>query len=105
MAGLSFWEKLDAEANVAEPIDPWRLPIERLRGRVGDDCVERVATQAVFDVLNVPQRSRGAGACRRLATIMRELGWRPIKARGLNQRGLLEQIRGYARDTKRSPLS
>jgi hypothetical protein len=50
--------------------------------------VERIATAAVLDFLEVAQRSRGAGACRRLARLMRELGWRPVKARGLNQRGL-----------------
>jgi hypothetical protein len=36
---------------------------------------------------------------------MRELGWRAIKARGLNQAGFREQIRGYARDKTGSPLS
>jgi hypothetical protein len=89
----------------AERGDPWRLPLERLHGKIGDDGVERIATQVIFDVLEVPRRARGAGACRRLAKLMRELGWRPVKARGLNQRGLLEQIRGYARDRTRSPLS
>jgi hypothetical protein len=89
----------------ARRADPWRMPLERLHGKIGDDGVERIATQVIFDVLEVPQRSRGAGACRRLAKLMRELGWRPVKARGLNQRGLLEQIRGYARDPNRSPLS
>jgi hypothetical protein len=84
--------------------DEWRLPLERVRGRIGPDGVERVSTQAVFDFLDVQQRSRGAGACRRLAKLMRELGWRPIKARGLNQRGLLEQIRGWARDKRGSSL-
>jgi hypothetical protein len=87
--------RTEAQARIAEP---WRLPLERLRGKVDDDGVERISTQAVFDILEVPQRNRGAGACRRLAKLMRELGWSPIKARGLNQRGLREQIRGYARD-------
>ena len=85
--------------------DPWRARLQGVKGKLGDDGVERVATQAVFDLLNVPQRNRGAGQCRRLAKLMRELGWSPIKARGLNQRGLLEQIRGYARDRRGSPLS
>lgn len=87
--------KAEAEADNAEP---WRVRLEHLRGKVGDDGIERISTQAVFDTLEVPQRNRGAGACRRLAKLMTELGWRPIKARGLNQRGLREQIRGYARD-------
>jgi hypothetical protein len=89
----------------ARRADPWRLRLERLRGKVGDDNVERIGTQAIFDALEVPQRNRGAGACKRLARLMRELKWSPIKARGLNQRGLLEQIRGYARDPRGSPLS
>src|SRR5215831_8135780 len=89
----------------ARRADPWRLRLERLRGKVGDDNVERIGTQAIFDALEVPQRNRGAGACKRLAMLMRELKWSPIKARGLNQRGLLEQIRGYARDPRGSPLS
>jgi hypothetical protein len=85
----SFWEELQEakqQWQQVEKAEPWGLRLERLRGKV------------VFDVLEVPQRNRGAGACRRLAKAMGDLGWSPIKARGLNQRGLREQIRGYARD-------
>ena len=96
----------EAQAEMAaRNADPWRLRLERLRGKVGDDNVERIGTQAIFDILEVLQGNRGAGACKRLARLMRELGWSPIRARGLNQRGLLEQIRGYARDPRGSPLS
>jgi hypothetical protein len=104
---MSWLEELRKEKQrvTAQDSDPWRLRLERVRGKIGDDGIERISTQAVFDLLEIPQRSRGAGACRRLAKLMRELGWSPIKARGLNQRGLLEQIRGYARDPGRSPLS
>ena len=94
-----------AEMAAARNPDPWRLRLERLCGKVGDDNVERIGTQAIFDILEVPNRNRGAGACKRLGRLMRELGWSPIKARGLNKRGLLEQIRGYARDPRGSPLS
>jgi hypothetical protein len=104
MSFLDRLRKAQAEA-LAQDADPWRGPLQGLRGEIGDDRVERVATQAVFDHLQVPQRRRGAGSCRRLARLMRELGWHPIKARGLNQRGLLDQIRGYARDHNHSPLS
>ena len=89
----------------AQSADPWRAKLQSLHGRIGDDGVERISTQVVFDILEVGQRNRGAGQGRRLAKLMRELRWSPIKARGLNQRGLLEQIRGYARDRRRSPLS
>jgi hypothetical protein len=97
---MPFIKQLErAKARVqAANADPWHLRLERVRGKVGDDGIERVSTQAVFDFLEVPQRSRGAGACRRLARLMRELGWSPIKARGMTQSGFRDQVRGYARD-------
>ena len=78
--------------------DPWRLRLERIRGKVGYDAVERISTQSIFDILELPQRARNAGACRRLAKLMQELGWTPIKARGLTQNGFRDQVRGWARD-------
>jgi hypothetical protein len=78
--------------------DPWRLRLERVRGKVGYDQIERVSTQTLLDLLEAPQRGRNAAACRRLATLMRELGWTPIKARGMTQNGFRDQVRGYARD-------
>ena len=80
--------------------DPWKLRLERVRGKTGYDGVERISTQDVFDLLDVPQRARTAGACRRLATLMRELGWTPVKARGMTQSGFRDQVRGYAREVK-----
>jgi hypothetical protein len=77
--------------------DPWRIRLERLRGQIGDDGIERLSTQAVFDHLEILQRSRGAGACRRLANIMRELGWTPVRVRDLTRGGYKEQVRGYCR--------
>ena len=98
----SFREQLKQgrEAVRARNADPWRLRLEGLRGKVGDDGIERVSSQAALDLLDIPQRGRGAGACRRLAKLMRELGWHPIKARGLTPTGLRDQIRGWARDRK-----
>ena len=77
--------------------DPWCLRLERVRGKMGDDGIERISTQTVFDVLEVPQRSRTAGTCRRLARLMRDLGWSPIKARGFTPDGFKDQVRGWAR--------
>ena len=53
----------------ARSAEPWRLRLERVRGKIGDDGVERITTQLLFDILEVPQRSRGAGACRRLRSL------------------------------------
>jgi hypothetical protein len=97
MSWLDRLEKARA-GTVARDADPWRLPLERLRGQVGDDGVERVTTQVVLDVLEVPQRARRAGTYRRLAKLMSELGWTAVRVRGLTRGGYLEQVRGFARD-------
>jgi hypothetical protein len=82
----------------ASNADTWRLRLDGVCGKVGYDEIERVGTQMLFDLLQLPQRARNAGACRRLAKLMRELGWSPIKARGLSQNGFRDQVRGWARD-------
>jgi hypothetical protein len=89
-----------AHAEAAQPVDPWRLPLERVRGKTGSNGVEHITTQMVLDVLGVEQRKRTAGEYRRLAKLMAELGWRPIRVRDLNGRGFREQIRGYMRDAR-----
>jgi hypothetical protein len=101
MSFINQLKKARSEAT-AKP-DPWRLRLERLRGKVGYDAIERVSTQAALDFLEVPQRGRNSAACRRLAKLMRELGWSPIKARGM-QNGFREQIRGWARDRSEKAL-
>ena len=91
----------EAEAELAaRDAEPWRLRLERVRGQIGDDAIERISTQTLFDHLEVLQRSRGAGACRRLAKIMRELGWTPVRVRDLTRGGYKEQVRGYCRVPK-----
>ena len=72
--------------------------MERVHGKIGDDGIERITTQLLFDFLYVPQRSRGAGACRRLAKLMAELGWMAVRVRALTRGGYLEQGRGYCRE-------
>jgi hypothetical protein len=81
MSWLGKLEKARAEM-AARDANPWRLPLERLQGKIGDDGIERVTTQALFDILEIPQRARGAGACRRLAKLMAELGWSAVRVRG-----------------------
>ena len=99
---MSWLEQLhEAQAKLAaQNADPWQLRLERVRGQVGDDGIERITTQLLFDILEVPQRSRGAGACRRLAKLMAELGWMAVRVRGLTRGGYLEQVRGYCRDAR-----
>ena len=99
--GTSWLDKLwEAQAEGAARKDPWKLRLERMRGKIDYDGLERVTTQMLFDVLEVPQRSRTAGACRRLAAVMAELGWSPVRVRGLTPGGYREQVRGYCRDAR-----
>ena len=96
---MSWLEELHEEQKklAAQNGDPWRLPLERVHGKIGDDGIERITTQLLFDILELPQRSRGTGACRRLAKLMAELGWMALRIRGLTRGGYLEQVRGYCR--------
>ena len=82
----------------AQQSDPWFARLSAVSGKVGDDGVERIATHTLFNLLEVSQRGRTAAAARRLAEIMRGLGWSPIRARGLTPGGFKDQVRGYARD-------
>src|SRR5262245_51843540 len=86
---MSFTELLrrTRDEALARPADPWTLRLERVRGKVGDDAIERISTQTLFDHLDVAQRSRGASTGRRLAKIMRELGWTPVRVRDLTRGG------------------
>jgi hypothetical protein len=96
---MSFLQKLEkaSAAALAREADPWRLTLERLRGVIGDDAIERVTTQTVLDVLEIPQRNRRAGTYRRLAKLMTELGWTAVRVRGMTRGGYLEQVRGFCR--------
>jgi uncharacterized membrane protein YccC len=96
--------KRTRDKSLALRADPWQLRLQRARGKLGDDGIERVSTQSLFDMLEVRQGNRTADACRRLSKLMHELGWHPIKARGITPGGFRDQVRGYARDTTRQAL-
>lgn len=96
---MPFLTKLRAaQAEIAAlDVDPWRLRLERVRGKVEFDGLERVSSQTLLDVLEVPQRSRTAGVYRRVAKLMAELGWTAVRVRDLTRGGYKEQVRGYVR--------
>jgi hypothetical protein len=88
-----------AKAAAAEIVDPWRLMLERVRGKIDfSDQLERVSSQTLLDLLEVPQRNRTAGTFRRLSKVMAELGWSAVRVRDLTRGGYKEQVRGYCRD-------
>jgi hypothetical protein len=98
----SFLKRLkreEAKFAAAETVDPWRLPLERVRGKVDHyDRLERVSSQKLLDLLEVRQRDRTAGTFRRLSKLMTELGWTAVRVRDLTRGGYKEQVRGYCRE-------
>lgn len=86
------------ELEAAQHVDPWRLRLEHVHGSTGFDGLERISTQTLLDILEVPQRQRTAGSYRHLASVMAELSWTAVRVRDFNGRGFKEQIRGYVRD-------
>jgi hypothetical protein len=110
MRALSFRDRMREEAAksaTAENTDPWRLRLERVRGKVDFyDRLERIGSQTLLDLLEVPQRNRTAGTYRHLSRVMTELGWTAVRVRDLTRGGYREQIRGYCRDARdRQPFN
>ena len=98
MRSLSFRERM-RKAAAAESAEPWRLTLERMRGKVDFfDRLERISSQTLLDVLEVPQRNRTAGTYRRLAKVMAQLGWTAVRVRDLTRGGYKEQVSGHCRD-------
>ena len=102
MRALTFRDRMREEAaksGAPQAVDPWRLTLERVRGRVDFfDGLERVSSQTLLDLLEVPRRNRTAGTFRRLSKLMTELGWSAVRVRDLTRGGYKEQVRGYCRE-------
>jgi len=97
---MSWSEKLNrAKIELAErSADPW---IKTVEGAVLGK--EAISTAALLDLLRVPATT---GKSRRLAKVMRSLGFIPIKSRRLMPGGFRDTVtRGWARPLreKRSP--
>lgn len=92
-----FITRLRAARAAIKPFDPWTDQIQKIRGQTGSDGVARIATEAVFDVLDVPRFQRTPEAGKRIKGIMVDLGWTPVRARSVTSRGRAARVRGYAR--------
>lgn len=88
--------------NYTRPEHPWRPILETIEGDIGHDGVERIATDRVFDLLDVllpkgmPKYKRTPEAQKQLKAQMVFLGWSPVRAR-LVTRGFAARVRAYAR--------
>ena len=95
-----FVETLRASAiQGKKPEDPWKATLCRVRGHIGHDGVERISTNDLFDVLEIPIRRRPSLTVR-LSRVMRSLGWSNIRARGLNPGSYRDRVRGFAREIR-----
>jgi len=97
----SYPPRTSSNVGDGDPVEPWLARLQRVRGKVEFDGLERVSSQTLLDMLEVPQRSRTAGTYRRLAKLMSELGWTAVRARDLTRGGYKEQVRGYVRGARR----
>jgi hypothetical protein len=83
---------------------PWVPMLRRLKGRTGADGVQRIGTGDVFDALEIPMKRRPSQTVG-LSRLMRELGWRNIRARGLNRGSYRDRVRGFAREVPDHPVT
>jgi hypothetical protein len=95
--GQSFVAHLRAARSNIKPSDPWTSTLRKVRGETGHDGVERIATDAIFEYLNLPRLKRTPEAAKRLKGLMVDLGWTPVRARHVTSRGRAARVRGYAR--------
>jgi hypothetical protein len=103
----SFIQRLrDAahSARQANAEDPWWAMLRKIKGKVGQDGIERISTTEVFDILEVPMGARPAQTVR-LSRVMGKLGWSNIRARGLNPGSYRDRVRGYAREVLGHPAT
>ena len=80
-------ERLRAARSRIKPPHPWTAPLRNIRGQIGYDGVERIATDAVFEQLDLPPLKRTPEAAKRLKGLMVDLGWTPVRSRHVTSRG------------------
>jgi hypothetical protein len=99
----SFVETLRAAAAKlhSEAVDPWATALANIKGRNGNDGVERISTDAVFDQLNLRPLERTPEAGKRVKAIMCAMGWTWVRARHVRGTGAAGRVRGYARYTSK----
>jgi hypothetical protein len=97
---MSFVEKMQEAAKEMEarPPDPWKKPLsDALKG------VDAMSTVALLDLIGARHTTKNS---RRLAAIMRELGFVPIQSRRLMPGGYRNTVtRGWARPMRSPPIS
>jgi hypothetical protein len=99
---LSWLERLHSEKVRLENrnADVWVPILERAKGVVDHDGIERVTAQSLLDILKVPMGKRKNEHYQRLTKIMIELGWSSHRIHGITAGGYREQVHGFCRDAR-----
>lgn len=84
-----LWAVAAAEQEERLEDDPWQEKLATVRGKAVGDVVRAYTTELLGDVLGIPLERQHNGHAKRLAAIMRELGWEPgkFKVEGRTVRG------------------
>ena len=100
---MSLLEKLrDRVAGNGSPADPWLAPLQRVRGKVEFDGKERVSSQRVLDVLEVPQREPHGGDIPACGEVDDGVGLDGCTGPRPYGGAYKEQVRGYVRRARAS---
>jgi transposase-like protein len=99
---LSWLERLHSEKVRLENrnADVWVPILERAKGVVDHDGIERVTAQSLLDILKVPMGKRKNEHYQRLTKIMIDLGWSSHRIHGITAGGYREQVHGFCRDAR-----
>jgi hypothetical protein len=99
---LSWLERLHSEKVRLENrnADVWVPILERAKGVVDHDGIERITSQSLLDILKVPMGKRKNEHYQRLTKIMIELGWSSHRIHGITAGGYREQVHGFCRDAR-----
>jgi hypothetical protein len=103
---LSWTEELRVRKDATRdpqhhPRDPWKARLTTAQGEVHAG-IERLPTYAVFDHLELPPAERGPTSARRLARLMRSLGW--YGARWRPTSGPRHKVRGFTRQLRKGDV-
>lgn len=95
MAQGPYVKQLKA-STLCDVVDPWLPVLQKVKGPVACDGIERITTRELFDTLEVPLRHRARKTVR-LSRVMRELGWTNVRVKALTLGGYLDRLRGFSR--------
>ena len=90
-----LWESASAQQHERTMSDPWRDQLVDVMGHI-EGTEERIAVRTLLtDVLKIPAQNQGVDTAKRLAEVMRSLGWqgpKPMRINGIVQRSFSREL-------------